>query len=1130
MVYFNEDIVPSIDADNIEDILNSGAYLRVLTNLIEKKWTTINTASQIDFMTKRMALLQGLPFTIFSYAAGIFRSNNKYNLFGLIDLLTYISRLNILGSINIRPDITFTFLNEQKILDGYIATYNNGILGSALNIFMHPNDFLTMDEIIDKTYNELNKITEIDNVLYKNIQNNLRAKISINSLSSPKYFKLNSKNDGIHLDEELLKKYKSIIYGGIDYEQFEIILNNISSFANDLGRGVDMFIAPKFIFHYYIDFNYEELEKIAYIYQNPIDSSWTQIIKDNNLIEPSFINIVEESSYNITYYNSTNYINNLDSQNDEFYQFKYSNYILIDRIKRFNQNFDLSYNDLFKYFFKDIFKCEYNYGQIYFFQKHKKIKYIYLPASIIQNLNWFPNWPRTSNDFDKRLIQIYNYEYDDLKKNLSEPEFSIILMPTKTTEQDIKEGIIGTFTYQPELEKMFRQYDGMSLINSNDQHLIRTKYGTKSPIKKFYTILAGYDDNLSYKYLDELKNYSSIYNRLSDNIQTIIDNTYLCYYDGNVNTFKKIILKSNSKVTLNNFNGIKKVTNYNTNNLFNKSNYNKVNIIEDITEFVYNINEGKASSIDIVNNNILSYNNGLILGIDCVLLIYLSQIYYEDYQRIFTSDEIFDVYIDIITNNIIDNSSISYNVKNKFNNINKILNNNYSINNDDTIINNLSNITYEKLSDLSLNNKNDFFIKTSEIFKRDIFTTNQKSEYKILEFKNSNPSNLNNMRQSLLDDFDRAESKWYDITYKYENIVFESIINNPSNEYYYKIMNVLPSNFPDNYKFYINNGYNLNTYKNTISIYESYIALRSISKHFLENYTNVSDKSGSNIYTTDLNNNLNNIIFDLYDNYKIFKDYNGNENIFVFAERKGNIWQIVYFEIYFYKFIFTKFNGNKNKSLKYLVLFYKFILSCVLSSNDYYKYINDTIDSSLNIFSEDKDNIFVEYIKLDESPNWKSELLNTDENINSSILNDKCLNFTLTDIFIKDLSYNTSIPIDYHRTLESSYFNKKNSDFIYKIIKFIFRKPNSGLTHDLYEIFDFINTEVNIINKNTDDYIFNTTNESISYYKAYILLINSIYENTYKFDELSNIPYKNYYLKNDNKTRYDLLEKFKEMH
>ena len=29
------------------------------------------------------------------------------------------------------------------------------------------------------------------------------------------------------------------------------------------------------------------------------------------------------------------------------------------------------------------------------------------------------------------------------------------------------------------------------------------------------------------------------------------------------------------------------------------------------------------------------------------------------------------------------------------------------------------------------------------------------------------------MRQSLLDDFDKAETKWYDITYRYENVIFE---------------------------------------------------------------------------------------------------------------------------------------------------------------------------------------------------------------------------------------------------------------------------------------------------------------------------------------------------------------------
>lgn len=1118
MVNFDEDNqgISTIDADNIENNSTSNAYLTTLTNLTDKQWIADNRAAQIDFMTKRMALLQGLPLTIFSYAAGIFRSNNKYNLFGLIDLLTYVSRLNILGSINIRPDITFTFLNEQKILDGYIATYNNGILGSALNIFMHPNDFLTMDEITDKSNDELNKIAEIDNTLYENIKNNLRAKISINSLSSPKYFLLNDNKDGIHLNEIMLKKYKSIIYGGTDYEQFEIILNNISSFPNDSGKGVDIFTAPKFIFHYYIDLNYEELEKIAYIYQNPIDSSWDQITANSS------INIIKQTSYDSTYYNDTSL--NLDNANDEFYEFKKSNYILIDRIKRFNQDSglynNLSYNDLFTYFFKNIFNCEYNYGQIYFFQNHKKIKYIYLPATIINNTNWFPEWPRPSNKFDRRLIQIYNYEYDDLKRNSSEPEFSIILMPTKITDSDLKEGTIGTFVYQSALEKMFRYQDGLG-FNPNSTYFPRTKYGTKSPIKKFYTILAGYDDNLSYKYLDELKNYQKDDNRLTDSAATIIDNIYLCYYDGNRETFKKIVTQKNSNVTLNNFNGIKKITNYNTDNLFLETDYDRVNILDDITEFVYNINEGKASSRDIVKNNILSYNNGLILGIDSVILIYLCQVYYNDFQRIFTSNEIFYVYIQTITNNIINNPNISYNIQDKFKSINKILNNNYSINNNDTIIDNLSNIVYENLSDLSFNSKDDFFMKTSEIFKRDIFTTNQKSEYKILEFKITNPNDLNNILDTLLEDFDRVETNWYDITYKYENVIFNSIINNSNNIFYNKIMSSHLTEF--NWReLYRPTGYNLLVYKDNISIYEAYIMLQTFSKHFLKNYIDTT--------YTNLGNNLDNIVFDLYNNYKVIKTFQVNQTIIDFANQfannNTNNYQLLFnIELKFYRFVLIKElekpDGNKNNALKQLVLFYKSMLNNVLSSKDYYKYINDTIDSSLNAFNGDS--IFMENIILDESPYWNIGSLN----IPGQNANNKCLNFTLTDIFIKDLSYNTLIPLDYHRILEPKYFNKKNSESIYKILKFMFHNPNTGLIHDFYKFFDFINSELS--NNNDSEYIFYGIDDT-SYYMAYILLIDSIYKNTNPLNNLDNINYKNYYIKNDNKIRYNLLKQFQNIY
>ena len=107
---------------------------------------------------KNISLLQGLPTTIYSYAAGLFKSNNKYSLFGILDFFSYISKKNILGSLNLRSDSIYTFLNKQNILRGYISTYKNGLFGSSINIFLNNNDFFPLPSLNLREYNILQDI------------------------------------------------------------------------------------------------------------------------------------------------------------------------------------------------------------------------------------------------------------------------------------------------------------------------------------------------------------------------------------------------------------------------------------------------------------------------------------------------------------------------------------------------------------------------------------------------------------------------------------------------------------------------------------------------------------------------------------------------------------------------------------------------------------------------------------------------------------------------------------------------------------------------------------------------------------------------------------------------------------
>lgn len=1066
---------------------------------------------------KNISLLQGIPFTIFSYAAGIFRSNNRYNLFGLIDLFTYVSRMNLLGSLNIRPDITFTFLNEKKILDGYISTYKNGLFGSALNIFMNQNDFQAMDGIIDKGSEKIIQENNNDNAY--DVSYDLISKISINSLSSPEYFKEDICKNKLILDEEKLDKYKSIIYGGIDYEQIAVILNNLTTFPNIDDKGPDAFLLPKFIFHYYIDFNFDNINNIINIYNNPVTSSW---IDSSNTF-------VYESSYNLSYYESL--FNNLNKDDDDYY-FRFNNEVLRERIYR-GSNYDISlgYNDLFNYFFKNgnKKKCEYNYGQIYFFSNHKKIKNIYLPASMPEIFNS----TEIENKFDKQLIEIYNYKYDENKMNSNEPKLSIILLPLKTTSNELNQGKIGTFTYQLPFEKYLRTINiNDSFVenysfNSNYQFLRRNINSMNDEPKIFYTILCGFDDNLSYEYLEYLKYYNTNTSRTSNNITNIINKTYLCYYDGNNETFKKVLTRSNNTSTLDYFNNLKKILNYNSNNSFINTINNTSNVIDEITNFVYNINEGKAFDINIAKNNPLSYNSGLLLGIDCILLIYLSEIFNKNYDRIYKSSEIFESYHYLLTSN-----QDTLKESPEFLKLNEILNNRYYFNNENKIIDTTTNIIYNSIGDLSFNFKDEFFIKISQIIKRDILTLNQKTKYKILEFNNSKYVNSDGTLQSvditniLLSDYDQIEDKWYDITYKFKNNIFNSFINNNENIYYNKIYDLIgnldnviqylettklpgsQSTTIDDNTLYINASnllndesdsryrflININSYKNNISVYESYILLKTFNYYTMnsiEDFENTSQSYKLNNYIKEILKKYNALdkllISDSY-NEALIKAFNyTQDNYFLFNELK-------LYTVLIYKY------ENKEKALRLMVLFYKFQLQCFLSRDDYYKYVNDVIDNDIsnnNSSSQfyNKQN-FVRYIKLDESPLWDYKNLTYDLNNNPNILHSNCLNFTITDIFKFDLSYNinSSQLIDYNNYTLNKDFTHNQSKKYLELLLFLFKRNNAGLTHDLLEFFECLNELINDVEN--DFYIFSGENiTNYGYFKCLLLCINSIFEN-----------------------------------
>ena len=1017
-IYKISNIIP------INNIANN-SVLSVLDNIQNRtfdntSWLTTSAAM------KKISLLQGLPVTIYSYAAGIFRSNNKFNLFGLIDFFTYISRLNILSTLNVRPDTTYTFLNDQNIIDSYIATHDCGLFGSAINIFMNPIDFITMDNIIDGTSTNLvnNKLNDDS----YDISYDLISKITVNSLNSPKYYKID--NSMIILDENKIRKYKSIIYGGIDYEQIALIIENINSYVNVDYGGPDSFMRNKGIFHYYIESQFTILENISSFIGDDLSAA--------------------SHSPNNTWINSAN-----------------------ETIK---------YNDIINYWLK-FYNYEYNYGQIMFFKSHKNIKRIILPK--IVNSQFSDQFLETTSVNNILWNIIYDYQYDDDKKDLN-PKYDIILMPVNINSSSLSDGKIGNLSNQLTIESKIRLNGGLNNFTymqnvlapngGSDSYDISHNYNFNYSV--FYTILCGFDDNLSYMYLDNIKTYSKQPTREMASKKNIMNKIYLCYYDGTNETFKKVLTNSNNSSTLDYFDGIKKIITYTPNNSF--IDYEVENIIDTITSFVYNINEGKAANINIAKNNPLSYNNGLILGIDCVILIYLTQLYYNDFTRIFKSGEIFDVYYNILVNNdLFINSNI-----NKFIDI---LDNRYKYYNQNLILDTSSNVYYTSLFDISLNKKDEFFIYISEIMNRQINTLNQKSSYKFLEFNSSKyideSGNLLgvNVNNNIKNDFQQIEDKWFDITYKMTNIYSSNDLipfSDMSNSIYYKLIenkNILLSSTNIDLSLYEPNT-NPNFHQNIVSM-----------------INNTYDLFLNSLNSTDLIRNF-------------FSNYNNNFNNIIYNNINDIIADYEFFKLLYNTITDTAYKNNL------FFLFMKLKLLFLLDTSNYYQ-INDIIDASYNNNAN-----FTNFVTVKLDPLKWYEYSNY-----YTIFTKGLLNFTIVDIFnaknytLTDFSQNK--------------FNHNDVKNIIDLLKFIFVDsntlyPNNYDKHDIQTFMRFLLNSKTVI----DNWI--NTNKSNIIYSNTILFITNIFViidglNKFSFNEGT---YQNIFMQLDENVRLDIFKEFKTMY
>ena len=760
----------------------------------------------------------------------------------------------------------------------------------------------------------------------------------------------------------------------------------------------------------------------------------------------------------------------------------------------------------------------------------------------------------TDSNFNEKTINIYNYLYDDKKRDNKSVDLNIILMPIKIDGVD--DGSIGTIDYQFNFEYNIRNYNRSVTdqqefishtelendIRNQDQHSdtgyyrlrfakdrIINSYFTKSPLSIHYTILCGFDDTLSYKYLENLKIYGTETTRFgASNIKNIINKTYLCYYDGNNETFKKVLTSSNNTATLDFFNKIKKVINYNSNNSFQNLQSNKKNIIDEITSFVYNINEGKAFSLDVAKNNPLSYNSGLVLGIDCIILIYITQIYYNNYTKIFSSDEIFHAYFSIINNDF-------GNYSDKLNKFNEILNNKYSLVGTN-IIDNTTGSSYTSFSDLSLNDKDEFFIYVSELLKRNISTLNQKSFYKIIEYLPENYldscGNITgiDIGEKVKSDFTQVEDKWYDVTYKSSNHFNSYLCNKNDNSY-----NVI-ADYYQNYGKLTVTGQELEDFDlENRSIYQSYILVRAYAKQLFNDY----DSSG--------------IIYKIFRTYKIIKELHDdtnlslgdlnikltnlkNNNACMFSRLNNNKLYVTKREYYAFTFFKNYSLGHQlnlddtsyNSDINY-ICYLKFLLLTILDKKTYYEYINYEIDDNLSFFT---DSSFNYYIKLDYLPYYEF----------STAYHGKTLNFTFVDLFNK---------IKFNDLIDTFTYNDSKS--ILQIMKTIFKEnikdtyildtnfQNNlnqvntqyiGFTHSLIPFINFvINNFSDIENFGRLLDTLHSNDDNDEYIKKSILVlfknIKTIYTNINKNFDDEIINYTNEYLTMNDIDRFNIFNEYK---
>jgi len=959
---------------------------------------------------KNMSLLQGLPLTIYSYAAGLLKSNNKYNLFGILDFFSYISKKNILGALNLRDDTIFTFLNKQNIIKGYIATYKNGLFGSAMNIFLNNNDFNSMDAVISENNNNNNNNNT-------NVYNNI-SKLNINGLTHPNYYKLDISNSCIILNEENLIINKSLIYGGCEFEQLAVILESLPNYNTDnhLITLPDTFLNHTIIFQYYIEPQYDKIISIS-----------------NNL-----------------YSDLSNSLSNINNINN--------------------------YNNIVKnYFGNNTNKINYSYCQALFLRKHKNVKKIYFP--IIDS---------SGNYVSKTLPQfcaIYDSAFDDEKRKRKQAIYHYVMMPVK-----IGSIINNTYDFnyanQLSIEKNIRNsysiYDYPLVPNIIPSIIGEYEIPNTWNFSTCYTILSGIDDYLSYKYLDYIKTYPTNNLRFGDNQTTIMHKIYLCNYDGNNECFKKVISANNNFFSLDFFNNIKKVS------LVNSSkNLNVYTLLNNIISFVYNINEGKAVSKDVLHNNIYTYSCGIVSGIDCLLLLLTAQNYYNTNSRIFSSDEIFNVYYNLINNN-------NDYKNNKTILLNELLNNKYSINGS-TIIDNSSNLLYTSLSDLSLNSDDKFFIYISDLLRRNLLSLNQKSYYKILQFNNTNYINKNNGELAInfnpdliTIDYNKIETLWNDVTY----IVHTNANTNDLQE----LLGEINSLYSDFCKIYFAN-YESNGVKDLEKLAE---AINNCILYFEIDNETLRDE----FYNTLINNNIDILFNDTIANiYKYLigsvgslnEYYLNNVDISIFIAKSDIIK-------YFIKILLLFYLSHQ----EYILL--GEILDTKYNYNNYYNNFNNLFNKKYKV------------LKLDKTKSFSYTLY-------KDLLNN--LNFTVVDIFNTinnkyDLSNNAIFDIS-----NLTYIKLFDNNTIIKLLKYIFVVTTLFYKNNLLKIFENLNSYINYFNNN--DHNNDVINSDVYKILKKINNIRTKINSTTLLDDTS-LTYRNNFISLNDDLRYKLFTGYFEIY